>query len=408
MNQEITFEPLRWEERPVEDAFQELIDQVARMSASDLYLSSLENHVEIAVRRMGMVHALARVPRAYGRRLMNHVKVLAQISIDETRRPQEGRIVTSTSRGKMDLRVNTLATLFGEDFSIRLLLRDAELRRFENLGLLPKQLAALIGMLNSPGGLILVTGPTSSGKTTTLYACLEHLNNGKRKINTIEDPVEYALEGIRQSQVNYKINVDFPELLRSVLRQAPDVIMVGEIRDPITAQTAVRAANSGHLVLATLHAPVAGAAVHSMLAYDVNPYFLANSLRGVVAQRLIRTLCPACREAIDLSEAPETFRDIRDLLPEHIRPALYSARGCQACNFEEYAGRTGLFEVMVITKQVRAAVAAGMMAREIERVAIEDGMLEFYRAGMIRVATGDTSIEEMMRAVPAEFLGADV
>ncbi len=408
MNEEIAFEPLRWEDRPVEDAFQELIEQVARLKASDLYLSSLENHTEVSVRRMGMVHSFARVPRGFGRRVMNHIKVLADISIDESRRPQEGRIVTTTSRGKMDLRVNTLPTLFGEDFSIRLLLRDAQLRQFENLGLLPRQLSALVGMLNSPGGLILVTGPTSAGKTTTLYACLEHLNNGKRKINTIEDPIEYALEGVRQSQVNYKINVDFPELLRSVLRQAPDVIMVGEIRDPITAQTAVRAANSGHLVLATLHAPVAGAAVHSMLAYDVNPYFLANSLRGVVAQRLIRTLCPACREEIDLSEAPETFKEIQPLMPDDKRAALYSARGCQNCNFEEYAGRTALFEVMPVTRQVRAAIAAGMLSREIERVAIEEGMLEFYRAGMLRVACGDTSIEEMMRVVPAEFLGAEV
>ncbi len=407
MSEAVHFEPIRWEEMSVEDAFHQLVDQVARLKASDLYLSSLEHQMEISVRRMGMVSSLMRVSKAFGRRVTNHIKVLTDISIDETRRPQEGRVVIDTSRGKMDLRVNALPTLFGEDFSVRLLMRDAGLRQFENLGLLPRQHSALVAMLNGPGGLILVTGPTSAGKTTTLYACLEHLNNGRRKINTIEDPIEYALDGVHQSQVNYKINVDFPELLRNVLRQAPDVIMVGEIRDPLTAQTAVRAANSGHLVLATLHAPVAGAAVHSMLAYDVNPYFLANSLRGVVAQRLFRTLCTHCRESIDLTEAPETFRDIEDLMPPNQQAALYSARGCQKCDFEEYAGRTGLYEVMPVTRHVRSAIAAGRLAREIQQAAIDDGMLEFYRVGMLRVAMGDTSIEEMMRIVPAEFLGGD-
>ncbi len=407
MSEEVKFEPVKSEDLSVEDFFQQLVDQVAKLKASDLYLCALEHHVDISIRKMGMINPLTRVSKVYGKRVMNHLKVLTNVSIDESRRPQEGRIVIETTRGRMDLRVNTLPTLFGEDFSIRLLSRDVGLRKFENLGFLPRQLSMLTAMLSGPGGLILVTGPTSAGKTTTLYACLEYLNNGKRKINTIEDPIEYALDGVRQSQVNHRVDVDFPELLRSVLRQAPDVIMVGEIRDPLTAQTAVRAANSGHLVLATLHAPVAGAAVHSMLAYDVNPYFLANCLRGVVAQRLFRTLCPHCRESIDLTDAPETFRDIQGLMPHGTTAALYSARGCQKCDFEEYLGRTGLYEVMPVTKEVRAAVAAGRLSREIQQAAIDDGMLEFYRVGMLRVACGDTSIEEMMRIVPAEFLGGD-
>ena len=171
-----------------------------------------------------------------------------------------------------------------------------------------KDLSDLYNLLSKPSGLLLVTGPTGSGKTTTLYACLQHLNNGQRKINTIEDPVEFAFDGVRQSQVNPRIDLDFPELLRSVLRQAPDVIMVGEIRDPTTADTAVLAANSGHMVLATLHAPVAAAAIDSMLAYNVQPHFLSTCLLGVISQRLVRTLCPHCKVSFDLSGAPRRSR----------------------------------------------------------------------------------------------------
>ncbi len=261
-------------------------------------------------------------------------------------------------------------------------------------------------MLVSPSGLILVTGPTGAGKTTTLYACIQRLNDGTRKINTIEDPVEYALEGVRQSQVNLRMELDFPELLRSVLRQAPDVIMVGEIRDPLTAETAVRAANSGHLVFATLHAPTAPGAVDSMLAMGVHPHFLASSLLGIVAQRLVRTLCPKCKTAVDISESPQTFEEVRSGLTPDQGRAIYIGRGCAECHAEGYSGRTGIFEVLRVSKEVRRMIAEGRTVREIGEQAVKEGMLDVRRAALLKVAEGQTSTEEMMRAIPAEQLDA--
>jgi type II secretory ATPase GspE/PulE/Tfp pilus assembly ATPase PilB-like protein len=266
-------------------------------------------------------------------------------------------------------------------------------------------LPTLIAMLHSPGGLILVTGPTASGKTTTMYAGLHYLNDGSRKINTIEDPIEYAVDGIRQSQVNPQIEVDFPELLRSVLRQSPDVIMIGEIRDMVTAQTAVRAANSGHLVLATLHAPTAAGAVQSMLNLGVQPHFFASSLRGVIAQRLVRTLCPKCRVGLDLSEAPMTFDDVRPWLGQYDGRQLFTATGCDQCGKSGYAGRTGVFEVLNVTPTIRRLVNAHAPSKELEQQAVGEGMFEFRRAGLLKVAQGQTNTEEIVRVVPAEYLG---
>ncbi len=262
-------------------------------------------------------------------------------------------------------------------------------------------------MLNAAGGLILVSGPTSSGKTTTLYACLHYLNDGRRKINTIEDPIEYAVEGIRQSQINPILNLDFPELLRSVLRQSPDVIMVGEIRDSITAQTAVRAANSGHLVFATLHSPTASGAIQSMLNLGVHPHFFSSCLRGVVAQRLIRTLCQKCKVAYDLSESPLTFEEIERWLEPGQGKQIFSAPGCPACGQTGYTGRVGVFEVLNAAPDIRKLMAVTAPANEIQRQAINEGMIEFRRSGLLKIAQGVTSTEEVIRVVPSEHLGIE-
>ncbi|HKD35200.1 MAG TPA: ATPase, T2SS/T4P/T4SS family, partial [Pirellulales bacterium] len=238
-------------------------------------------------------------------------------------------------------------------------------------------------------------------------AALQYLNDGRRKINTIEDPVEYSVEGIRQSQVSTAFKVGFPELLRNVLRQSPDVIMVGEIRDPITAQTAVRAANSGHLVFATLHAPTAAAAIQSMLNLDVHPHFFSSCLRGVVAQRLVRTLCPNCKIAYDLSESPMTFEEVERWLEPGQGNQIFSAPGCPACANSGYTGRMGVFEVLNASAAVRRLMSRAADTAEIERQAIEDGMIEFRRAGLLKVAQGVTSTEEIIRIMPSQQLGID-
>lgn len=390
-----------------EHAVQTLISHAADVKASDVFFHTDERSVDLSVRRLGLVQRLCVVSRDQGRHLITYVKAMASMDISDSRRPQDGRLLQQVDGRVLDLRINTLATLFGEDMTIRVWDREAGLLKLDDLGMPRNELSTLTALLNNPSGLILVTGPTGTGKTTTLYACLDYLNNGTRKLCTLEDPVEYAIPGIRQAQVSSKLGLDFPELLRNVLRQAPDVIMIGEIRDVDTAATAVRAASSGHLVLATLHAPVAAGAVQSMLALGANPYFLSSSLLGVVAQRLIRTLCPNCRIEIDISEAPQTFAAIRPLLGPNEGKVIYARSGCDECLEVGYAARTGLFEVMTMNREIRQMVADARPSEEIEREAIRTGMIEFRRSAMLKVAQGVTSIEEILRDVPPEHLGLE-
>ncbi len=312
-----------------EKATAQLIELAVRLPASDVFIVANESNATIAARHFGLMRQLGVCSSETGKRLISHFKAFAAMDVVQNRRPQDGRAVFSEAAGgQIDLRINTIPTLYGEDMTVRLLRRSAEKLDLSTLGFHRKDLSDLYNLLSKPSGLLLVTGPTGSGKTTTLYACLQHLNNGQRKINTIEDPVEFAFDGVRQSQINPRIELDFPELLRSVLRQAPDVIMIGEIRDPTTADTAVLAANSGHMVLATLHAPVAAAAIDSMLAYNVQPHFLSTCLLGVISQRLVRTLCPHCKVSYDLSGAPKTFEDVKRWLEPGEGEMIYSAPGC--------------------------------------------------------------------------------
>ncbi|HZL90494.1 MAG TPA: ATPase, T2SS/T4P/T4SS family, partial [Pirellulaceae bacterium] len=326
--QSIDFRPTALADLEPSQALTAIIEQAAELRASDLFLMSEESALTVAVRRLGHVERFASVPRDQGRQLISYLKAQAGIDIAERRRPQEGRWIFDRPEGPIDLRINIIPTLHGEDLSARLLDRKFGLKKLDDIGLTRGDYTKVTALLTSPSGLILVTGPTGTGKTTTLYACLQHLNNGTRKINTLEDPIEYQLTGVRQSQVNSKLGVDFADMLRHVLRQAPDVIMIGEIRDEETANTAVRAANSGHLVLATMHAPVAAGAVQSMRALGAHPFFLSSSLLGTIAQRLVRVLCPSCRVAYDISESPETFAEIRDLLEPGLGSFIYGPSGC--------------------------------------------------------------------------------
>jgi type II secretory ATPase GspE/PulE/Tfp pilus assembly ATPase PilB-like protein len=390
-----------------EDAVSALLERAAELKASDLFLLSDERCVTIAVRRLGMIERLAVVSIDHGRQMVSHIKANADMDISERRRPADGRWIHQLGDRKLDLRINAVPTLHGEDMTIRIWDHSLGLYEMHELGMQRRDLNKLTYMLNRPSGLILVTGPTGTGKTTTLYACLQYLNDGSRKINTLEDPVEYALDGIRQSQTNNRLGLDFPELLRNVLRQAPDVIMIGEIRDRDTVTTAVRAANSGHLVMATLHAPTASGAVHSMLALGAHPYFMSGCLLGVVAQRLVRTLCPNCRVRYDFSESPQTFREIESLLEEDEGTAIYGPGGCEACYHVGYAGRTGLFEIMSITREIRQLVSSAASSEQIEDAATRAGLVVFRRAALLKVAQGLTSTEEILRDVPAEHLGLE-
>jgi type II secretory ATPase GspE/PulE/Tfp pilus assembly ATPase PilB-like protein len=385
-----------------------LIDHSVKMPASDLFISQNDNHVAISARHLGIVQLLTVLTPDQGRRVISYIKVMAGLDLAEQRRPLDGRWVRGDDAStRVDLRVSTIPTLYGEDVTIRLLSRNQQALSIENLGMTRREMNELVGILANPSGLILVTGPTGSGKTTTLYGCLKHLNNGQRKINTIEDPIEYAIPGLRQSQINPKVEVGFPELLRSVLRQSPDVIMIGEIRDFVTAETAVRAANSGHLVLASLHAPSASAAVQSMLSLGAHPHFLSNSLLGVIAQRLVRTLCSKCKESFEVGDAPGMFDEVRTHLEPGQGTQLFNAKGCSDCFQTGYAGRTGVFEVLRVTRELKRLIADGRPTRELRLKALEQGLLDLRRAALLKVARGETNAEEILRTIPSEELGLE-
>lgn len=390
------------------DALAAVITRAADLHVSDLFFLAEEAGIRVAFRRMGSMETVAALPYETGRSVITLLKAEAGIDLGDRRRPHEGRRIQTIGDRVIDLRINIIPTLHGEDVTARLLDRKFGLRSLEQIGLTRIEMNKMHAMLNNPSGLVLVTGPTGTGKTTTLYGCLQYLNDGTRKINTLEDPVEYAVNGLRQSQTNSKIGLDFPELLRNILRQAPDVIMIGEVRDEETASTAVRAANSGTLVLSTLHSPVAAAAVQSMAALGVNRYFLSNCLLGVVAQRLARTLCPKCRVAYDISESPETFADIQPFLEPGFGTFIFGPGSCDACMNQGYAGRTAIVELMVFNRALRQLVAKGCTSEELQAFAIQNGMLEFRRSAMVKVAMGVTSTEEVLRELPTEQLGLDL
>lgn len=392
----------------VEETVDRLVEHAVALSASDVFFSPNAESMSVMVRHLGMVRPIAAVAGDKGRRCVAHIKVAAGMDISEKRRPLDGRWMFEGADGEpIDMRVNSVPTVHGEDLAIRLLTRTAQIFSLDTLGMTSSQVQELTNMIEGPGGLVLVSGPTGSGKTATLYACLMRLNDGKRKINTIEDPVEHTVEGLRQSQINHAIELNFAELLRSVLRQSPDVIMIGEIRDAETAQTAVRAANSGQLVLATIHAPTAAGAVQSMRGLGVHAHFLATALRGVLSQRLVRTLCPHCRLPIDISNAPHVFDDVKKWLKPDEGRTLYAPRGCGTCNMVGYSGRTGVFEVLTVTRQIRNLISEGRPTSEIRDTAIKDGMLEFRHSALVKVAQGATSTEEVFRVIPTEHLMLD-
>ena len=391
-----------------EQAFAALLERATRLHASDLFLASNPDGVDVSVRHLGILRPLARLPLELGHRCIAYVKVMANMDVAERRRPQDGRWIHQSPGSTIDLRVSTLPTLHGEACALRLFLRELPILTLEDLGFVRSQINDLSAMLNSPSGLILVTGPTGSGKTTTLYACLRYLHDGERKIHTIEDPVEHEIAGVYQSQVNPRIGLGFPELLRGVLRQDPDVILIGEVRDAGTAETAVHAANSGHLVLATVYAPVAAGAVQSMRGWGVNPHFLGHTLLGVVAQRLVRTLCPQCRTPFPLpQEGPHPFAEVTAWLGPDEGHALFAARGCPACHQTGYGGRTGVFEILRISPLLRRMIAEGQQPPVLHDRARREGMMEMRQAALLKVAHAETTAEEVIRDVPSEYLGLD-
>jgi type II secretory ATPase GspE/PulE/Tfp pilus assembly ATPase PilB-like protein len=380
-----------------------LIDRALELRASDLFILTNEQHVAVQVRLRGQVESLAILDADQGRRYIAHVRHQAGMDVSDYRRPHDGRWIFEIEHRTVDLRINIVPTLHGEDMAIRLLDRDADLLSLNSLGMTARQLDVYRPMLEHPGGMILLTGPTGSGKTVTLYASLTHLNDGHRKVHTIEDPIEYAIEGLRQSHANPGIDLGPAELLRGVLRQSPDAVMIGEIRDDATARTAVAAANSGTMVLSTIHASGAAGAAQSLRGFGIAAPFVANSLRASLSQRLVRTLCPACQ---DISEGGHTadvekmMQEIAQFFPQANRAARYKARGCEQCHHTGYAGCAAVYEIMPISDAIRELIVEQRSTREIHNRAIEEGMLTLRQAALLKIAQGRTTVEEVRRAVP--------
>jgi general secretion pathway protein E len=323
---------------------------------------------------------------------------MAAMDIAERRKPHDGRIKVRFDKGEYDLRVSVLPTSYGETCCLRILNRSSVFTDLDKLGLSPNQLPKIRAMTDLPHGVILLTGPTGSGKTTTLYAILARLNTAGVKIITVEDPVEYQMEGISQVQVHSKIDLTFANVLRSVLRHDPDVILIGEIRDSETADIAVRSSLTGHLVLSTLHTNDAPSAITRLTDMGVEPYLIASCVEGIVAQRLVRRVCPQCAHPDDL--APELRSEILACYPSFAETARFVlGNGCPNCAFTGYRGRSAINEVMVMSDPLRSLVVRREPANIIKDQAIEEGMVTLRRDGFLRVVEGRTSVEEVLRVV---------
>lgn len=367
--------------------------------ASDVHWEPLEDGTRVRFRVDGVLHEVAAPPRTLHAAVVSRLKVMAQLDIAERRLPQDGRFQVRQGIRDIDCRVSTLPTVHGEKVAIRLLDRSQGLLQLEQIGFRPETLAAYRGLIRRPYGLVLVTGPTGSGKTTTLMATLAQLNAPEQNIITVEDPVEYHLSGVNQVQVNPRAGLTFATGLRSILRQDPNIIMVGEIRDRDTAEIAVRAALTGHLVFSTLHTNDAAGAVTRLADMGVEPFLLASAVSGVLAQRLARRLCPQCREPYTM-EPGSPARAGAPLPDGPVR--LYRARGCPHCQGTGYRGRLPFFELMPVTEPIRDLVAKGAPASALAAAARAEGMDTLLYDGLARALSGETSLDEVRRVAFAD------
>jgi type IV pilus assembly protein PilB len=377
-----------------------VIFQAAEDGASDIHFEPQEDSLVVRLRIDGVLHEVQRIPKRLMPGVTTRLKVLAKLDIAERRKPQDGRIsLNAAAAGRMlDIRVATLPTVEGEQIVMRLLDKSRKAPTLEELGLSEEHRAKLTEIIRRPTGALLVTGPTGSGKSTTLYASLAQINRPELKIITVEDPVEYRLAGINQVQINQRAGLTFAAALRSILRSDPDVVMVGEVRDGETAQMAVEAALTGHFVLSTLHTNDAPSAITRLNEMGVEPFLTGSAISAVLAQRLARKLCTHCCELY----TPTTDELIKARISPEVAASsdgmvLYRRRGCPRCNQTGYRGRVGIYQFMVMSERLEALAAAGAPREQIERAAVEEGMRTLWDDGLAKVAAGLTSVEELAR-----------
>ncbi len=374
-----------------------IIQKAVADRASDIHIEPQENDLRVRFRVDGVLHeAMPPAPKSIQTSIISRFKIMADMDIAESRKPQDGHCAVSVGGHKMDFRVSTLPTVYGERVVLRILRKDSILLRLSDLGFLPESLARFEGSFTKPYGAILVTGPTGSGKSTSLYAAVNVLNDPARHIITAEDPVEYRLPGVNQCQVNQRAGLTFARALRSFLRCSPDVILVGEIRDEETAKIAIESALTGHLVLSTLHTNDAAGAVTRLTEMGVEPFLVSSAVDCVLGQRLARRLCPDCKE--EWTPRPEVLIEAgypADNFPE----AVYRAVGCRKCGGTGYRGRLGVHEVLLMSEEISRLCVEEAPAEKIRQVAMEQGMLTLRQDGLEKVRMGQTSIEEVVRVI---------
>jgi len=387
------------DEAPIIRFVNSLLTQACREKASDIHVEPGERDLVIRFRVDGILHEKLRPPLKSHAAIVSRIKIMAHLDIAEKRLPQDGRLGVRIAGHDVDVRVSVLPTDLGERVVLRLLDRSGSLLTLEQLGLADGSLRAVEAMIGKSHGIFLVTGPTGSGKTTTLYAALTRLNDREKNIITVEDPVEYRLPGVGQIQVNPRISLTFAAGLRSILRQDPDIIMVGEIRDAETAAIAVQSALTGHMVFSTLHTNDAATALTRLVEMGVEPFLAASSIVGILAQRLVRRICPDCRQ---------NYTPDRNLLEEiglaDLPQGTQLARGvgCARCHGRGYRGRLGIYELLPLSDQVRSLLMANADAVTIQQAAVAEGMVPLRRAGLERVLRGETSLEEVLRVTSEE------
>jgi general secretion pathway protein E len=378
-----------------------IISHALEARASDIHIEPFENRLIVRYRVDGVMHEVESPPRRFSAAVISRIKIMASLDIAERRLPQDGRIKLRIQGKEIDLRVSTVPIMHGESVVMRILDKSGTALDFATLGFDPAVLKRFEQVLMQPHGIVLVTGPTGSGKTTTLYTALDKINNPDIKILTVEDPVEYQMEGINQIQVKPQIGLTFANALRSIVRQDPDVIMIGEIRDLETAQIAVQSALTGHMVLSTLHTNDAASTINRLLDMGMDDYLLTSTVNGILAQRLVRTLCTHCREAHPA--LPEVVEEMQLHRYTNADPVmLYRAVGCAECGNTGYSGRVSIVELLVMSDTIRSMVMRHVTSGEVRQQAIAEGMQTMYENGLSKAVAGITTIEEVLRVTREE------